>query len=373
MKLEEVHYLPRLEKVEIEGFRSVFDRVAISFPRNKPVILFGENNAGKSNIIRAIDTLLGERWPGTLQPIDQDFWKREKVGHPITLRAIVSDFIYQGGRYDGVPVNAIEWQFDEKQSGQSPFYKAYLETGVGRDDPVFLNTETREQLLSFILTDERESTYELSVARGLTLMGRFTKRMHERLSKEASLASKIKAQLSSQINVLEQFGEFKRFQNELNTMVNEFTANWLHGHKMNFTTFDPDNFFHSLRLMPITDGEVSSLSEMGSGQRQVLTITFAYVLAKVLHNNLLLIIEEPELHLHPLAQGWLASSITRLCNDSLQMVITTHSPEFVDILGFEGLVYVRSKDGKTVTKQLSSFWNRLNSPNCSSTLICDDN
>ena len=175
--------------------------------------------------------------------------------------------------------------------------------------------------------------------------------MHEHLGNEASLASKIKDQLASQIKVLEQFEEFEKFHVELNTMVSELTANWLHGHKMSFTTFDPDNYFHSLRLMPITNNEISSLSEMGSGQRQILTITFAYVLAKVLHNNLLLIIEEPELHLHPLAQGWLASSITKLCNDSLQILISTHSPEFVDILGFEGLVCVRSNDGKTLTRQ----------------------
>jgi len=42
----------RLEKVCIRNFRSIED-IEIIFPINKPVVLFGPNNAGKSNILRS--------------------------------------------------------------------------------------------------------------------------------------------------------------------------------------------------------------------------------------------------------------------------------------------------------------------------------
>jgi putative ATP-dependent endonuclease of OLD family len=49
--------MPRIEQITIEGFRSISEQVVINFPKNKPVVLIGENNYGKSNIIRAIELM----------------------------------------------------------------------------------------------------------------------------------------------------------------------------------------------------------------------------------------------------------------------------------------------------------------------------
>ena len=46
----------------------------------------------------------------------------------------------------------------------------------------------------------------------------------------------------------------------------------------------------------------------------------------------LLIFEEPESHLHPAAQLRLARGIARLVNAGVQVLITTHSGDFVDQL-----------------------------------------
>ena len=44
----------RLESISIEYYRSI-ERLKIYFPENRPVVLFGPNNAGKSNILSAIN------------------------------------------------------------------------------------------------------------------------------------------------------------------------------------------------------------------------------------------------------------------------------------------------------------------------------
>jgi putative ATP-dependent endonuclease of the OLD family len=65
----------------------------------------------------------------------------------------------------------------------------------------------------------------------------------------------------------------------------------------------------------------------------------------------LLVIEEPEAHLHPLAQKWLASRINNMCADGLQVVMTTHNAAFVDVLSIEGLVLVtKNASGTSVTQ-----------------------
>ncbi|MBS6028825.1 MAG: AAA family ATPase [Negativicoccus succinicivorans] len=51
----------RIGKINIQKYRSI-DDIVISFPENKPVVVFGPNNAGKSNILSAIERLLGEKY-----------------------------------------------------------------------------------------------------------------------------------------------------------------------------------------------------------------------------------------------------------------------------------------------------------------------
>ena len=39
--------MARLEKIIIEGYKSIQHPVEIKFPNNMPIVLIGENNAGK--------------------------------------------------------------------------------------------------------------------------------------------------------------------------------------------------------------------------------------------------------------------------------------------------------------------------------------
>lgn len=73
----------RLEKIRIQKYRSIED-VVIALPENKPLVLFGPNNAGKSNILSAIDRLLGERYPTYIEMLESDFFMRDKTAHPTT-------------------------------------------------------------------------------------------------------------------------------------------------------------------------------------------------------------------------------------------------------------------------------------------------
>ena len=69
--------MARIAKVIIKNYRSVGSKpVEFSFPENRPVVLIGENNAGKSNIVKAIELVMGEFWPGSHKPDDHEFFGR---------------------------------------------------------------------------------------------------------------------------------------------------------------------------------------------------------------------------------------------------------------------------------------------------------
>lgn len=61
----------RLEAILIKHYRSI-ERVVLKLPQNKPLVLFGPNNAGKSNILSAINRLLGERYPTYIEMLESD-------------------------------------------------------------------------------------------------------------------------------------------------------------------------------------------------------------------------------------------------------------------------------------------------------------
>jgi AAA15 family ATPase/GTPase len=67
--------MARLKKILIDGYRSV-DHAELVLPDEAPLILIGENNAGKSNVIKAVDLLCGEMWPSSHNPEDNEFWKK---------------------------------------------------------------------------------------------------------------------------------------------------------------------------------------------------------------------------------------------------------------------------------------------------------
>jgi putative ATP-dependent endonuclease of OLD family len=51
----------KLQQIQICKFRSI-ENVMINFPENKPIILFGPNNVGKSNIFKALNLAWGENF-----------------------------------------------------------------------------------------------------------------------------------------------------------------------------------------------------------------------------------------------------------------------------------------------------------------------
>jgi len=66
-----------ISKVFIKNYRSLKECI-VSFDKGKNVIV-GKNNSGKSNIIRAIEILIGERFPSYVKLSDNDFYTEESV------------------------------------------------------------------------------------------------------------------------------------------------------------------------------------------------------------------------------------------------------------------------------------------------------
>src|SRR5687768_16395638 len=100
----------------LENYRSIQDPLELKFPGNKPLVLLGENNSGKSNIVKGLNLILGSFWPGSHDPEDHEFYGRDR-SRRITLSARFNQQEPLGGRYTN-----IQWQYDPVQ--REPLFRA---------------------------------------------------------------------------------------------------------------------------------------------------------------------------------------------------------------------------------------------------------
>lgn len=70
------------------------------------------------------------------------------------------------------------------------------------------------------------------------------------------------------------------------------------------------------------------LNQLGSGYEMIFSLIYSYYLSKKENKKLIVLIDEPELHLHPKLQSDFISLLLEFSKDS-QVILSTHSPLFV--------------------------------------------
>ncbi len=338
--------MARLETLTLKGYRSVRDEVTIHFPTGMPLVFVGENNAGKSNVVRAIDLVLGEWYAGTREPEDHDFWDRNAATGQIEIVAQLADMETPDRR--GNQVEGFYWSYDPQASEKCVFRARTF------DGEAYVTNEMRDECVCVVVGTDRRLSYQLSYTSKSTLLSKLMRKFHTHLTEDQDRVDQLKQKFGELTEIFSEVAEFAGFQSELSQQFCEMFGGMSHGLQIDFSAYDPSNFFQSLRVLPTEGNTIRTFEELGTGQEQLLALAFAHAYAKAFHGGIILAIEEPEAHLHPLAQKWLARRIRKMATDGLQILVTTHSPAFVDILGLQGLVLVSKIDGATTTKQLTS-------------------
>jgi putative ATP-dependent endonuclease of OLD family len=329
--------MARIQKLRIEGYRSIREEVEITFPPEKPVVLLGENNAGKSNIVKALQLVLGPFWPGNHQPEDHEFFDRNP-GRPITIEIEFDPSEPLGDKH-----THITWRYDP--SAKEPIYF--------RGSNGFVKNEDRDTCMCIVVEAERDLNRHLSYSSKWTLLSRLMHLFHRSLSNHQRVRKDLEQLFHKTKETFHMVPEFKQFVDGLRSELSDLVSTMSHRLEVDFEAYNPVNLFHALRLQAVEGNAPRTLEEMGTGEQQVLALAFAYAYAKAFHSGIVLVIEEPEAHLHPLAQKWLARRLRSRCEGGLQILITTHSPAFLEIEDLEGLVLVYKEDGATKVRQLT--------------------
>ena len=342
--------MQRLECIEIENFRSIgSEPISIKFPKNKPLIIIGENNVGKSNIVRAIDLIFGEYHPKYKNLDNFDHFQRN-ANNKINITAEVSGFSSRLGRMGEYTCSGFHYNCVKNK--ESEFSAIQKENGVLNN---YVSNTLREELICITVNSEQNLSYQLSYASKFTLLSKVTKSFHEKLTSDSDRVDRLKQVFETIKQTFLEVDEFKLFTENMSLIAGEMITNMSHALNFDFSAYDPSNYFKTLRVQPSEGGEIRAFEEIGTGQQQILALTFAHAYAKsFLGQGLIFILDEPESHLHPLAQKWLAKQMFKMAEDGLQLIITTHSPFFINLEYLNG-IYVVSKSDQTRVNNTTDY------------------
>jgi putative ATP-dependent endonuclease of OLD family len=333
-----------IKELYVKNFRSI-EEERIEF--NKGLnILVGPNNAGKTNIIEAIDLLLGDVYLPNFEPSTDHFFNGEEDREIIIeallegdgLKEINEEFdsqIYirfkfskQNGGLFEIKKNG-QWQTKGSKNKQSPF-------GYYFDF---------DKKLFFLRVKSLRNIMEIAPIRWKSPLKYFKEIIIKKAPKEKM--DDVISSIDEAKNKLMNINEVRKIIADLEKISKDQTD--IKKINLSPSSTKYSDFLNEMKIL-IDDGYISEVFKKGLGTQNLIIISLFRVMAKYIRDEekkfIIYGIDEPEIGLHPHSQRQLIFSLKNLSEYS-QVIITTHSDRLIDITQIDNIIRVGKEDNKT--------------------------
>lgn len=315
----------RIRRIRIENFRSI---KLLEFEPADICALVGSNNAGKTNILTALNFLLGETYPSRRGLLASDYYNQDTT-KPIMI----------GVEFEPNDSN-IQKVWCKLPWDDSAEVKA---TYFNNRTVYNLNNDTRAKCALVYLDANRDLEYHMGYS-NWKLFGRIVNHLHDGFSRNAS-EEQLKHLENNYDEVLKllKTEHFLTFENTFISCFDEQIKHTTHQIKLAFRTFDARNYYRSIHPILIENGVHKEPAEAGQGMRNLILLALFRTYAQVFKDNAIIAVEEPEIYLHPHTRRSLATLFKDLAAQGNQVFYSTHSADFVDIEHFEQICLVEKQ------------------------------
>lgn len=302
-----------IETITIERFKNI---EKIELPLDNINILVGANNAGKSSILQSIQFAISIAQTTSLDEFKATNWKRNKLSTSLTTNQIIYSPIRdiyslgQGGSLSQHRNRGISVKFSEKDTNETSTF--LLRKGRNKN----LLTEIEGQTLGQQIRD-LINPYSIYVP-GLSGIPAYEELKSEGIVRRAAVK-----------------GDANNVFRNILWLLNLKAEKWEEFHR-DFSDIFPDlkiNISFDKLKDEYLNVSIKSLNKLypidsyGTGVLQIIQI-LAYI---HLYNPKILILDEPDSHLHPSNQRILAEKLNEITNRlNFQILISTHSRHMLD-------------------------------------------
>lgn len=345
----------KLQRVRIQNFRSIKD---LEFKPSDLCALIGRNNCGKSNILKAINLVLGDAWPTVRSVSEQDYYGydvsqdieislwfdearevRGDVGDPVTYSGVkftVTRYQRKHGKHLKGDQRAVFVCVDDqgqavKINKMTPGRKVY-------PTPASVTTEVREALPAVFIDIDRNARHHLSGSQW-SILGRLLADVSKKLKADAARYKEFRQRFDEARKAL-RTKDFDELEKKVVSHLRAHTG--IEGVTVMLDDLDPINLYRNFSVLfkdPETPQPVDA-ERMGSGIQSAVVISLLQAYRELRKENAILLFEEPELFLHPHGRRHLYDLLRKLAADGTQVIYTTHSQDFVELTELEQVQFV---------------------------------
>lgn len=325
-----------ISHAEIANFRAL---EAVSVPLNQFSVLLGENDVGKTSFLCALEKYFsGKKLTETAD------WFKEDITRKIRIVLTFQDTPGSDDLADFVRVNGSIILSKVFAIGIAPNIKAILDdnSAVSVSAPVIKQWFSQE-CFHFIPV-RRDLSVQFSMAKTALLGKTLRAKMKKTLDEGGGLDSLTGLEQTLISSLDEPKKELQKYLRE--QMHNDSV-------KLEFDGLEIDPIDGVSFKVKLSDDRVDNIpiQNRGAGTQNSLIIALFRLIAELkLDGYFIFAMEEPENSLHPKAQRQLLSVIQEISTGS-QVIVTTHSPVFIDRNKFENnILLTRTSKGNTLAK-----------------------
>ena len=357
-----------------ENYRSL---KRIEIPLGPLTAMVGPNGSGKTTILKSIGIVLGQAWPTlrsfhipgdfTAYDSDKDLVLRVEFGPPLTFE----DTLGKTHEIAALQVRCAAYKRRTKRAEAGDMHVDFSPLDAGGDVPMVavgwestrrpmfrpltVSSGLREQALALFIDHRRSVVQHLPAVRGSALgrlleparreFGRANGGAAPRVEFERRYEAAMETLRTPRVKHIEQ-----TISETTKRSLGFLGSRAMRSIDVSFGIADPANPFNDLRIMYREGGLLLPAEELGLGVQSAIVVGVFEALRQLGGPIGSVVIEEPEMYLHPQAQRYFYRLLAELAErGDAQVIYSTHSPIFADATRFESIRLVRREPGESTS------------------------